>query len=64
MIGKTKHELVLERNSLYAELYMICGRCSLSYVEAMCRKINALSLKIKSFNGGLKNDKDREGEGA
>ena len=64
MIGKTKHELVMERNSLYAELYMVVGRCSLSYVEMMCRKINALSYKIHSFKGGLRNDKDREGEGA
>lgn len=54
----------MERNSLYAELYMVVGRCSLSYVEMMCRKINALSYKIHSFKGGLRNDKDREGEGA
>ena len=64
MIGKTRHELVLERNTLYAELYMVCGRCSLSYVEKMCHKINAISHKIHSFNGGLRTDKDTEREGA
>ena len=54
----TKHELVMQRNSLYAELYMACGNCSLSYLEMLCRKINSLSWKIYSFKGGLHNDQD------
>ncbi len=59
MIGKlTKHELVMQRDSLYADLYQVCGHCSLSYLEELCRKINNLSWKIYSFKGGIQNDKD------
>lgn len=59
MIGKlTKHELVMQRNALYADLYQACGNCTLSYLESICRKINALSWKIYSFKGGIQHDEE------
>lgn len=59
MIGKlTKKELVMERDSLYADLYQTCGSCTLHYLEQICRKISLLSMKIQSFKGGIQYDKD------
>lgn len=57
MITKmTKHELVTKRDCLYANLYQVCGQCSPTNLEAICRKINILSMKIQTFKGGLQND--------
>lgn len=48
-----RRELEAQRSCLYADLYQMCGKMTVKSVEAVCRKIHNLTIKIHSFKGGI-----------
>ena len=51
-------ELKALRLQLYGELWQRAGDMTLHSLESLCRKIHILDLKLHSFRGGIKNEKD------
>lgn len=51
--ARAKREMEAQRSCLYADLYQMCGQMTVKSVEAICRKIHNLTIKIHSFKGGL-----------
>lgn len=50
---KALKELKAQRSSLMADLYQTCGQMTVRSLEALCRKIHCIELKIHSFKGGI-----------
>lgn len=53
-----KKELEMQLMSLDAYLYQTCGNMTVHRLEAICRKIHSLEIKIRSFRGGKNGNKE------
>lgn len=50
---RARQELEAQRNCLYAELYQRAASMGVRSLEALCRRIHSIEIKIHSFKGGL-----------
>lgn len=57
-IERTCHEMELKLKSLYAELYMTAATMDIHSLERLCRRIHGIEIKIRSFRGGIYDNKE------